>query len=128
MPEGKVKLRLMNGAKEYKVYEVELAELPLGIIKKVLGSVDMNALLRDSKTDSEFTKKLSTGLIGAYPVFEQYILDIFGTVGLTQEELDRYCTPSELGITISEILRYTVFRLTGVGARLKKLVREEAKE
>lgn len=128
MAEGKTTLRLVNCGKEYKIYTADLAELPLGIIKKIIKSINVDALLRDSKTDAEFTKNLSMGLIGAYPAFERYLLEIFGPAGLTQEELDEYGTPSEIGLTIAEVIRYTIFRLTGVGARLKNLVREEAQK
>lgn len=120
----KVQLRLRSKGKEIKVYEADIDELPIGVIKRLCVSVNIDKIIKDSKTDSDFASTLIGAVIGAYPVFEDYLLQVFP--GLTQDELDKYGTPSEVGMAIGAILRYTAFKMSGVGKNLKNLIREEA--
>lgn len=115
----KITLKLQNG----KSYTADLAELPLGVIKNLCKSISLEAILKDSKTDDEFVRRMIIAVMTSFDIFEKHVLTVFE--GLTQEELDKYCTASEMAAVLTEILQYTAFKVSGIGAGLKNLVRAE---
>lgn len=114
-----VTLKLSNG----KEYKANVSELPLGVIKNICKSINFDALIKESTTDEDFINKLVYAVIGAYDIFEQYLFTVFK--GLTKEELDTYGTASAVGEVIAEIFSYTAFKVSGIGAGLKNLIRVE---
>lgn len=116
----KIKLELNNG----KTYESEVKELSVGTVKKVIKSIDWEKVLKDSKTDEEFSGKVIASVIGGFDIFEQILCDVFE--GLTIEELEAYGTPSQISDALSQIFSYTAFKVSGIGAGLKNLIREGA--
>lgn len=116
----KIKLELNNG----KTYEAEVKELSVGTVKQVIKSIDWEKVLKDSKNDDEFAGKIIASVIGGFDVFEQILCDVFE--GLTIAELENYGTPSQIADALSQIFSYTAFRVSGIGAGLKNLIREEA--
>lgn len=114
-----VTLKLSNG----KEYKANISELPLGVVKNLCKSINLDVIIKDSKSDEDFINKLVFAVIGAYDIFEQYLFTVFK--GLTKEELDTYGTASEVGVVLAEILGYTAFKVSGIGAGLKNLIRAE---
>lgn len=115
-----LELKLSNG----KEYKADVKELSIGTIKKLIKAIDLEKLIKDSKTEEEFTSGLILCVIGAFGIFEEYLVEIFD--GLTIDELEEYGTPSELSNTIGQVLRYTAFKVSGIGEGLKNLVRAGA--
>lgn len=112
-----ITLKLTNS----KIYKTEIKELTIGTIKKFLKSIDLERLIKNSKTDDDLIAQLTLSVIGAFDVFEKYLTEIFE--GLTLEELEEYCTPSEVANTLADILKYTAFKFSSVGEGLKNLTR-----
>lgn len=113
----KIFLRLTNN----KEYSTEVKELSIGIIKKFLKSIDLEKIMKNSKTDEELIAQLTLSVIGAFDVFENYLVEIFK--GLTIEELEEFGTPSEIANTLIDLLNYTAFKISGIGEGLKNLTR-----
>ena len=115
-----LELKLSNG----KEYKADVKELSVGTIKKLVKAIDVERLVKDSKTEQEFTDGLILSVLGAFSVFEDYLVEVFD--GLTIDELEEYGTPSEIAKTLGEVLRYTAFKVSGIGEGLKNLIRAEA--
>lgn len=120
----KISLTLRKDGKDYKTYTSDIDELSIGLIKRICTAIDIDKIIKDSKDDQQFFTLLTSAVVGAYPIFEEYLLKIFPE--LTEEELDEYGTPSEVGTTIASLLQYTAFRMSNVGKGLKNLLREGA--
>jgi hypothetical protein len=114
-----VELKLQNG----KVYKANIAELPIGVVKNITKSINLDQIIKDSKNENDIINKVVFAVIGAYDIFEAHLLNVFD--GLTQEELDEFGTPSEIAKTLSEILAYTAFKISGIGESLKKVIARE---
>lgn len=116
----KVELNLTNGKK----YEADIKELSIGTVKKIIKSINWEKAIKSSKSDEEFANNIIMAMAGAWDIFEELLCDVFP--GLTVKELDAYGVPSDVANCYSQIFSYTAFKISGIGAGLKNLVRAAA--
>lgn len=106
-----------------KKYEADMEALPLRVVKDLIKVINIEKIIKESKTDDELIMKVGGAIIMSYNTFEKYLITIFE--GLTEEELlDTSVT--DVAKTITSIVNFTIMKLTGVGEDLKKILRANA--
>lgn len=120
----KITLTLTSPSGELYTKEAPATSIRVGTVKKVLKALDVENLLKASKTPDDFITAIAGGVIASYPIFEEELLKIFPD--LMPEELDGNCTLTSVAECIAHLLTFTLTDLAHVGDRLKKKLAENA--
>ena len=100
------------------------AQLRTGTIKRIFAAVDVDKILKDSKTTQDFIANLTGVMLASYPIFEAELLAIFPDV--TKEDLDEKTTIEDVAVAITDLILYTFYGLAHIGDRIKKKMGLEA--
>lgn len=99
-------------------------QLRTGTIKRIFAAVDVDKILKDSKTTQDFIANLTGVMLASYPIFEAELLTIFPDV--TKEDLDEKTTIEDVAVAITDLILYTFDGLAHIGDRIKKKMGLEA--
>ena len=99
-------------------------QLRTGTIKRIFAAVDVDKILKDSKTTQDFIANLTGVMLASYPIFEAELLTIFPDV--TKEDLDEKTTIEDVAVAITDLILYTFDGLAHIGEKKKKKMGLEA--
>ena len=99
-------------------------QLRTGTIKRIFAAVDVDKILKDSKTTQDFIANLTGVMLASYPIFEAELRAIFPDV--TKEDLDEKTTIEDVAVAITDLILYTFDGLAHIGDRIKKKMGLEA--
>ena len=100
------------------------AQLRTGTIKRIFAAIDVDKILKDSKTTQDFIANLTGVMLASYPIFEAELLTIFPDI--TKEDLDEKTTIEDVAVAITDLILYTFDGLANIGDRIKKKMGLEA--
>ena len=99
-------------------------QLRTGTIKRIFAAVDVDKILKDSKTTQDFIANLTGVMLASYPIFEAELLAIFPDI--TKEDLDEKTTIEDVAVAITGLSLYTFDGVAHIGDRIKKKMGLEA--
>lgn len=103
---------------EKTAHTATCSQLKTGTVKKIFGTIDTDALIKESKSAGEFMTNLTAAILVSYPIFEKELLSIFPDI--TKDDLDNKTTINDVAGAVADMVLYTLEGLGHIGDKIKK--------